>query len=242
MGNVAAIIVAAGSGTRMGQHFNRSQSLPKQFLEIGGCPILAHTLKRFDDFAGIDRIVLVTRAQDRARCEQILTDISAQKVMDIVEGGKERQESVLNGLLCLPPHTEIVLIHDAVRMFVTGKMLATSIRYARECGASITAVPAKDTIKQVTAKNDEHFVAATLDRSVLWQVQTPQTFQYPLILSTHQQARTLGICATDDATLVEQFGHPVKIMYGSYRNIKITTPDDLLIAEAFLQNEERIEY
>lgn len=236
MGNVAAIIVAAGSGTRMGV-----QSTPKQFLEIGGHPILAHTLKKFGDFPGIDRIVLVIRDQDRAQCEQILTEIGAQKVVSLVQGGKERQESVLNGLLCLPQHTEIVLIHDAVRMFVTEEILATSIRYARECGASITAVPAKDTIKQVTAKNGEHFVAATLDRSLLWHVQTPQTFQYPLILSTHQQARTLGLSATDDAMLVEQFGHPVKIVHGAYRNIKITTPDDLLVAEAFLRDERRID-
>jgi 2-C-methyl-D-erythritol 4-phosphate cytidylyltransferase len=236
MGEVAAIIVAAGSGTRMG-----SQSTPKQFLEIGGRPILAHTLKKFEDFPGIDRIVLVIRNQDRARCEQILTEIGARKVTSLVEGGKERQESVLNGLLCLSEHTEITLIHDAVRVFVTEAILATSIRYARECGASITAVPVKDTIKQVIAKNGEHFVVTTLDRSALWQVQTPQTFQYPLILSTHQQAHTLGISATDDAMLVEQFGHPVKIVHGSYRNIKITTPDDLLVAEAFLRDEHRID-
>jgi 2-C-methyl-D-erythritol 4-phosphate cytidylyltransferase len=244
MGNVAAIIVAAGTGSRMGTH-----SVPKQFLKIGGVPILAHTLKKFEDFSRIDQILLVTRRDDQGACENLIKEIGAQKIVALVEGGKERQDSVFNGLLHLNQETEIVLIHDAVRMFVSEPILAESIRSARKYGASVTAVPVKDTIKKVTthpAESQEHdefacddglFVLETLNRQELWQIQTPQTFQYDLIFAIHQKAREIGFYGTDDAMLVEHFGHPVKIVSGSYRNIKITTPDDLLIAEAFVRDE-----
>ncbi len=248
MEKVAAIIVAAGTGTRMG-----AQPVPKQFLKIEGVPILAYTLKKFDDFSGIEEIILVARREDRLICERLLVKSGIKKITAIVEGGKERQDSVFYGLLHVQPQTEIVLIHDAVRMFVTEEILTRSILSARKYGASVTAVPAKDTIKKVTfcassshtqkdwTCDDEHiFVAETLDRNVLWHVQTPQTFQYHLILALHQKARQLGIYGTDDAMLAEYFGHPVKIVYGSYRNIKITTPDDLLIAQAFLRDESKI--
>jgi 2-C-methyl-D-erythritol 4-phosphate cytidylyltransferase len=244
MGNVAAIILAAGTGSRMG-----TQPVPKQFLEIGGVPILARTLKKFEDFPGIDQIILVARREDRVACEHLLKARGAQKTAAIVEGGKERQDSGFNGLLHVNPQTEIVLIHDAARMFVTAQILADSIRYARKYGASVVAVPVKDTIKKATTwasafqepdevdRADGMFVRETIDRKDLWQIQTPQTFQYNLIFAIHQKARKLGFYGTDDAMLAEHFGHPVKIVYGSYRNIKITTPDDLLIAEAFLRDE-----
>lgn len=234
MGKVAAVIVAAGTGSRMG-----AQTVSKQFLPINGRPVLAHTLTRFETCSEIDQIVLVIREEERDQCERIVADIGTAKVSAMVSGGKERQDSVWNGLAQLSPQTEIVLIHDVVRIFVTHAMLAMSIQYARECGGSITAVPAKDTIKTVTSHQSAFFVETTLDRSALWQVQTPQTFQYPLICAVHQQAREQGFYGTDDAMLMEHFGYSVKIVPGSYRNIKITTPDDLLIAEAFLQDEER---
>jgi 2-C-methyl-D-erythritol 4-phosphate cytidylyltransferase len=234
MGQVSAVIVAAGTGSRMGV-----QATSKQFLPINGRPILAHTLLRFETCPEIDRIVLVIREEERGRCEQIVSEIDAHKVSAMVAGGKERQDSVWNGLSQLSPQTEIVLIHDAVRMFVTHDILTMSIQYAREWGGSIAAVPAKDTIKTVTSHQNAFFVESTLDRSTLWQVQTPQTFQYPLICDAHQRAHQQGFYGTDDAMLMEHFGHPVKIVPGSYRNIKITTPDDLLIAEAFLRDEER---
>ena len=235
MGNVAAIIVAAGTGSRMG-----TQPVPKQFLEIAGVPILGHTLQKFEHSPAITQILLVTRPEDRVACERLIKASGAQKITALVEGGKERQDSVFNGLLHLNPETEIVLIHDAVRMFVTKEIITASIRDARKYGASVTAVPVKDTIKHVaprTSEMDAGFVVKTLNRTELWQVQTPQTFQYDLICAIHQKARQLGFYGTDDAMLAEHFGHPVKIVYGSYRNIKITTPDDLLIAKAFLRDE-----
>lgn len=214
-----------------------TQPVSKQFLQIRGVPILAHTLKKFEDFPSIDQIILVTRRQERVRCEQIVTKIRAKKVGAIVEGGKKRQDSVFNGLMAVDPYTEIVLIHDGVRMFITEEMLISSIQAARDCGASITAVPAKDTVKKGIYQDKALFVSETLDRTMLWQVQTPQTFQYQLILTIYQKARECGISGTDDAMLAEHFGHPVRIVSGSYRNIKVTTPDDLLIAEAFLQDD-----
>jgi 2-C-methyl-D-erythritol 4-phosphate cytidylyltransferase len=246
---IAVIVVAAGKGTRMGE-----KSLPKQFLKIGGESILAHTLKTFDSFRAVDQIVLVARREDQPLCEQILVACGVKKVAEIVEGGKERQDSVLQGLQQVSPDTEIVLIHDAVRMFVTEKMVIESIWAAKQYGASIVAVPAKDTIKQVgtysvgrsepenqECADDQNglFVVKTLDRNTLWQVQTPQTFQYQLLLNIYQQAKELGIYGTDDAMLAEHFGYPVKIVEGSYRNIKITTPDDLVIAQAFLQDSSK---
>ncbi len=244
---ISAIIVAGGAGSRMGP-----STLPKQFLCVGGKPSLAHTLQAFDAAEMIEQIVLVTRPQDRDRCETLIAEHGLTKIMAIVAGGKERQDSVFAGLQHLNPQTEIVLIHDAVRMFVTEAILVESIHQARQHGASITAVPAKDTIKQVqlrssapveappnppTTTENTLFVASTLDRKTLWQVQTPQTFRYPFILSIYQKALETGFYGTDDAMLAEHFGHPVKIVNGSYRNIKITTPDDLLIAETFLQHE-----
>ncbi len=216
-----------------------AQMVSKQFLSINGRPVLAHTLARFETCAVIDEIVLVIREAERDRCAHIVADARAAKVSALVNGGTERQDSVWNGLRQLSPRTEIVLIHDAVRMFVTPDILAQSIEYARECGASVVAVPANDTIKTVTSRRNGFFVERTLDRRQLWQVQTPQTFQYSLICDIHQQARSQEFSGTDDAMLLERFGHPVKIVPGSYRNIKITTPDDLLIAEAFLNDEKR---
>ena len=243
---VTAILLAAGTGTRMGQG-----PLPKQFFCVGGVPILAHTLTRFEHAAAIDQTILVTRPQDRARCEQLLAEHGISKISTIVAGGRERQDSVWQGLQAVHPQTEIVLIHDVVRMFVTPAIITDVIEAARKHRACVTAVPVKDTIKRAeqhdsnptgsataqTARPDEFFVVETLDRRSLWQIQTPQAFQYPFIRDIHKQARNLGLYGTDDAMLAEYFGYPVNIVQGSYRNIKITTPDDLLIAETFLQHE-----
>lgn len=236
MAEVTAIIVAGGSGSRMG-----SSQIPKQFLKLLGVPILVHTLRIFDQCRIIDRMLLVTRQADIQRCQQFLHTFQIKKVDAIIEGGKERQDSVLNGLAQVKPCTDIVVIHDAVRMFVTEESIDASIRAARRYGASVVAVPVKDTIKAVAASpprpesgHQDFWVTKTLDRQELWQVQTPQTFQYRLIWEAHQQAREIGFHGTDDAMLVEHFGHPVTIVHGSYRNLKITTPDDLLMAETFL--------
>lgn len=225
--------------------------LPKQFLCVGGVPILAHTLIRFERTAAIDQIVLVTRPQDRAQCEQILVEYQIAKISMIVAGGKERQDSVWQGLQAVHPQTKIVLIHDVARMFVTATIITDVIEAAHKHCACVTAVPVKDTIKRAerhysdpndsatvqSALSKEFFVVETLDRRALWQIHTPQAFQYPFIRDIHEQARKIGLYGTDDAMLAEYFGYPVNIVHGSYRNIKITTSDDLLIAETFLQHE-----
>lgn len=243
---VTAILLAAGTGSRMGQG-----TLPKQFFSVGGLPILAHTLTRFEGVASIDGMILVTRQQDRSRCQNIITQYGIRKISTLVEGGKERQDSVWQGLQAVHPQTEIVLIHDVVRMFVTVAIITDVITAAHKHRACVTAVPVKDTIKRAERQSlvpagspefssdlpQEHFVAETLDRTTLWQIHTPQAFQYPFIREIHEQARQKGYYGTDDAMLAEHFGYPVNIVQGSYRNIKITTPDDLLIAETFLQHE-----
>lgn len=244
---VTAILLAAGTGSRMGQG-----PLPKQFFPVGGIPILAHTLRRFEQVEMIDAIILVARRQDHSRCQEIIAQYGITKISDLVEGGKERQDSVWHGLQKVHPHTNIVLIHDVVRMFVTPAIITAVIDAAQKYRACVTAVPVKDTIKRAERQSvvsmnsavlgtspseQDFFVAETLDRNVLWQIHTPQAFQYPFIRDIHQQAQKIGFYGTDDAILAEHFGYPVNIVHGSYRNIKITTPDDLLIAEAFLQHE-----
>jgi 2-C-methyl-D-erythritol 4-phosphate cytidylyltransferase len=240
VGSVVAVIVAAGAGSRMGG----VQAAPKQFLTIAGAPILAHTLSTFEACPEIEDIILVARPEHQPECEHLLTEYGLQKVTAIVSGGTERQDSVWQGVAQAPLHTEIVVIHDAVRMFVTQQILTASIQAAREYGACVVAVPIKDTVKRARADSPNEagspvpgFVATTLNRQELWQAQTPQTFQYQLILDIHHQAQQRGIRVTDDAALAEYFEHPVKIVQGSYRNIKITTPDDLMIAQAFFQHE-----
>ena len=155
-----------------------------------------------------------------------------KKVVSVVAGGKERQDSVWNGLQAVPADTEIVLIHDGVRPFVTEEILNDSIETAMEMGGCVAGVPAKDTIKVC---NEENIAVATPDRNTLWQIQTPQTFRKELILQAYVQAKEEGFAGTDDASLAEHSGYPVKVIMGSYRNIKITTKEDLLVGEAFLK-------
>ncbi len=227
--------------------------LPKQFLCVGGVPILAHTLTRFDRSAAIDQIILVTRQQDRARCEQIIAEHNISKISTITEGGKERQDSVWQGLQAVHPQTEIVLIHDVARMFVTATIITDVIEAAHKHRACVTAVPVKDTIKRAkryciaptgsasaqSTVPEEFFVVETLDRTSLWQIHTPQAYQYPFIRDIHEQARNIGLYGTDDAMLAEYFGYPVNIVHGSYRNIKspslLTTCVSL--PKPFLQHE-----
>jgi len=152
----------------------------------------------------------------------------------VLEGGKERQNSVANGLAAVGEDTDIVLIHDGVRPFVTEEMIADSIAAAQEYGGAVIGVPAKDTIKVCSA---DGLAVETPDRSTLWQIQTPQTFQRNLIVNAYEKADKDGFLGTDDASVAEFAGHQVKVVMGSYRNIKITTKEDLVIAEAFLKEE-----
>ena len=224
-----AVIVAAGKGKRMGT------DISKQFLPLCGKEILTHTVEKFEKAQNIRDIVLVTGMDSLQDVKDMVQEYGWRKVVSVVVGGKERQDSVWNGLLAVSEDTEIVLIHDGVRPFVTEEILDRSIETALDMGGCVAGAPAKDTIKVC---NSENIAIDTPDRNTLWQIQTPQTFRKDLILKAYAQAKADGFIGTDDASLAEYCGYPVKVIMGSYRNIKITTKEDLLIGEAFLKEEQ----
>jgi len=219
-----AIITAAGYGKRMGQ--------PKQFLEINGKPILEWTLSVFNATKMVDEVILVVHQEGLERARQL----QFPKLKQVVPGGKERQDSVYNGLKALPEDTEIVVIHDGARPFVTEQEIRRAVEEAEESGAVVVGVPVKDTIKQVSSK--QLAVSSTPDRKQLWAAQTPQVFKKEIILRAFKEGYNKHQ-VTDDAMLVEKLGIPVKMVMGSYRNIKITTPDDLRIAEELLKEDKQ---
>jgi 2-C-methyl-D-erythritol 4-phosphate cytidylyltransferase len=223
----AVIIAAAGKGTRM------NHSLPKQYLPLEGKPILAHTLINLSNIPEVDSITLVV-SQDRVQwCKEALVDkFNIKKVEAIIEGGETRGESVLKGLNSLDKETTIVAIHDGVRPFITALLFNNIIKQTKEFGAAICAIPVRDTLKNVDKKMK---IKSTHDRNGLWLVQTPQAFHYSLILEAYKKAKAESFQATDDAGIVERLPHPVKIVEGSPLNIKITTPEDLVLAEAIYE-------
>lgn len=223
-----AVIVAAGKGKRMGTEIS------KQFLPLCGKEILAHTVEKFEKAENIRDIILVTGEDSLQDVQDMTQEYGWEKIRSIVAGGKERQDSVWNGLQEVSADAEIVLIHDGVRPFVTEDILNLSMETAMEMGGCVAGVPAKDTIKVC---NSENIAVDTPDRSTLWQIQTPQTFRRELIMKAYEQAKEDGFVGTDDASLAEYSGYPVKVIMGSYRNIKITTKEDLLIGETFLKEE-----
>ena len=206
----------------------------KQYLALGGKPILAHTLQCFQDAPFVDEIWPISPADEIAFCqEQVVDRFAISKVRRIVTGGKERQHSVLNGLRALDGAAEddIVIIHDGVRPFVPASVVQRSVEVAREHDGALVAVPVKDTVKVVA----DGFVTDTPLRETLWLAQTPQTFRYGVIRAAHEIADAEGFLGTDDASLVERLGDRIHIVIGDYRNIKITTPEDMILGEAFLQ-------
>jgi 2-C-methyl-D-erythritol 4-phosphate cytidylyltransferase len=220
------IIPAAGMGRRMGA------SRSKQYIPLNGLPLLVHTLKPFEESHLVDAIILTVPIGDKDYCKKEVVDMFGfKKVTDILHGGKERQDSVRIGLNMLDSGIDFVIIHDGVRPFITHQIIADSIHGAETSGACVVAVPAKDTIK---AASEDHLVLRTLERKDLWLVQTPQTFRYEIIKEAHEKALADGFHSTDDSALVERLGNQVSIVQGSYNNIKITTSEDLIIAEAIL--------
>jgi len=227
MMNADAVIVSAGKGLRF------MEGKKKQFYSLGGKPILAHTLDKFETCPLIRSVRLVVGQEDMDYClEEIVERYRFQKVSEIVPGGKRRQESVKNGIDALPKDAEIVAIHDGVRPLLTRTMIEDSIHSALRHGAVVLAMPVKETIKMA---NPDGTVLKTLDRESLWQIQTPQTFQVNVIREAHYRATEDGFVGTDDASLVERLGVKVHILPGSYTNIKITTPEDLVLANLFLK-------
>jgi len=219
----AAVVPAAGSGSRMGL------AGKKQFLRLAGIPVVGHVLQVLGRNPDVGGIVLVVAAGDEGRAEELCQNYADGKWHRVVQGGGERQESVYRGLCALPKWAELVLVHDGARPFLTDRLVTGVLRAAAEWGAATAAVLAKDTVK--TAGPDG-LVRATLPREEVWLVQTPQAFRKDLILAAHEKARRDNFAATDDCALVERCGCPVKIVAGSYANIKITTPEDWAAAEA----------
>lgn len=226
MGKNYAIILAAGKGKRMGSGIN------KQFLNIKGKPILYYSLKTFSDNPFIDEIILVCSSSEIDYCrQQVVEKYGIKKVLRIISGGKERQDSVLNGLRSITD-CNIVLIHDGARPFVNSNIIENGIRYAETYGACTCGMNPKDTIK---IKGNDGFSLDTLDRSKLFCVQTPQCFKYDLIIKCHEKLMQDNISVTDDTSVVELYGNKVYLYEGSYNNIKITTQEDLVVAERILE-------
>lgn len=224
------MIPAAGRGVRMGL------GKPKPLVQLKNKPIIIWTLEPFVALDLTRHTVIVVSEGIADQLERLVEQHFGSAVgLKVVPGGIDRQGSVYNGLLALAPSTEIAIIHDAVRPFVERRSILESIDTAKACGAATVAIPAVDTIAAV---NEDGTTRETLDRSGLWAVQTPQTFQYDTILKAHEQAEKDGIKATDDAELVRRLGTTVKVVEGSPDNIKITTQHDLLIAERILAERE----
>jgi 2-C-methyl-D-erythritol 4-phosphate cytidylyltransferase len=226
-GHVTAIVPAGGTGKRMGN------SLPKQYLSIQDKPILIYTLEKLSRCTAIDEIILAVPSTLIDRTESLIQDWQVRKVRRVVSGGKERQKSVSNALNAMDPACSLIVIHDAVRPFVSVDKIEETIRVAREEGAAILGIPEKCTVKRVIDRT----VSETVDRSDLWQIQTPQAFYAELIREAYRLAEADGISGTDDAMLVERLGYPVFVVEGEETNIKITSPNDLQIAEVISQME-----
>lgn len=223
-----AIVLAAGKGTRM------NSKIQKQFLEVEGKPVIYYSLKCFQESPLIRDIILVTGEESLSYCkEEIVKRFGFSKVKKVTAGGKERYDSVYAGL-CACDNADYVLIHDGARPFVTEEILERTCFAVKETGACVVGMPAKDTIK-ISDRNK--MVESTPAREKVWLVQTPQAFRYSLIKESYESIRCKDMSGiTDDAMIVEQeSGVKVALVHGSYENLKITTPEDLIIAEAFLR-------
>ena len=228
------LVPAAGMGRRM------DSSINKQYLDLAGRPILAHTLELFQQHPAIDKIYPILPPDEISYCQtHIIDHFGFSKTGRIVAGGPERQDSVFNGLRALEEdgvadEEIIVLIHDGARPLFDPALISPLIEAAQQQGGCVVGVPVKDTIKQV----DDGLISTTPDRKKLWQAQTPQAFRFDLIMRANQAAERDGFRGTDDASLVERLGEPVMMLEGSYRNLKVTTPEDLVIATALLKQPE----
>lgn len=218
---VSAIILAGGRGKRMGSEVS------KQYIEIKGKPILYYTLKKFIDCKSIDNITLVLPEDEIEYCENEILEKYSLNIDRIIIGGKERQDSVYNALKSIFA-TDIVLIHDGARPFVSNRIIEQGIKFAKIYGAAAPGVMPKDTIK---IKNEECFSIETPNRDKLVAIQTPQVFKFNTILECHKKIKKDNIVVTDDTMVAELYGNKVYLYEGDYTNIKVTTPEDLILAE-----------
>lgn len=230
-----AIVLAAGQGKRMGTR------IQKQFLDLGGYPVLFYSLNAFEK-SQVDQVILVTGKQEMEFCRQDLVErYGFSKVKAVVAGGAERYHSVCEGLKQVPDSSNIVLIHDGARPFVDSEIIDRTIEAAEQFGACAAGMPSKDTVK---IADENGFAASTPDRSRVWMVQTPQAFSRSLICQAYETMMgdaSLQQGVTDDAMVVERLtGVPVRLVEGSYENIKVTTPEDMEVAAAILRRRGMI--
>ena len=226
----SVVIVSAGRGSRMKADIN------KQFLKLKGKEVIAHTIDKFYNNKNIDEIVVVVKEDEADFFRRNIIDKYGYKNIKIAFGGKERQDSVFNGLKAVNERCDIVLIHDGARPFVTDEIIKNSIECAKKNKWVIVGVPVKDTIKIINKDNE---VCDTPNRSTLWSIQTPQVFEYLSIIKAHKIAKEKSYYGTDDSMLMEYLGYNVKVIEGSYNNIKITTPEDLKIGEEILNENKK---
>lgn len=218
-----AIIPAAGLGKRFGAK--------KQFLDLSGRPLLVHTLSAFEHAPSVTDVCVAVPEEEIAAVQGMIRPYNLKKVVKVVTGGKERQDSVRLGFEAAPL-SDIVIVHDGVRPLVTPEIIERTIQGAQEFGGCIAALPVKETTKRV---GPDSFIIETVDRNPLWSIQTPQAFRWDLFRRAVEKSVKDGFLGTDEAMLVERLGEKVKVVEGSPYNIKVTTPEDLKIAEAFLK-------
>lgn len=224
------IIPAAGRGERMGAGKN------KLFIELKSVPIIVHTLKVFENDERCEQVILVINMAEKQIFKSMISKYKFKKVVALIPGGKERQQSVANGLQAIKKEKGIVLIHDGARPFITKEVIHKLVYEAKNNGAAVVAVPVKDTIKKV----HNNVVKETIERSSLWSIQTPQAFRVTTLRSAHKKAAEELYFGTDDASLVEYNNERVTVVEGSYDNIKLTTPEDIYFAEAILRKGEQL--
>lgn len=221
---VSAIVLAAGRGLRF------KSKIPKPLIEINSQPVIIYSLNALSRNPEIKDIILVVNRKNLRGIARTIKKYRIPKIKEIVLGGKERQDSVVKGLQSIDPKTGLVLIHDAVRPFIDKRIISSVIKEAKKSQAAIVGVPVKGTIKEVVMRHALCVARKTIDRRNLWEIQTPQVFKKDLILAAYKKFGKSKV--TDDAMLVEKMGVKVSIVRGSYKNIKITTPEDLIIARA----------
>jgi 2-C-methyl-D-erythritol 4-phosphate cytidylyltransferase len=236
MSRIVAIVPAAGLGTRMGA------DQPKQFLELDGLPLIIFTLRRLAACTAITEFLISTRVDDVVSLQDKVGKAALGRPALVIHGGDTRQHSVANALKHVDPTTEIVLVHDAVRPFITQKQVERLIAEARARGAAILGIPAIDTVKEVkraSLPEDMALISATIPRERIVLAQTPQVFSYALLREAFQKAERDGLTASDEAALVERLGRDVYVVQGSERNLKITRPADMELARFYLEQERR---
>jgi len=227
--NLRVVIAAAGIGSRMGSTTN------KQYLLLNSRPVLTYSLDVFEEFKPVDEIIIVANSRETEYCEkEIVQKYGYKKISKVIAGGKERQDSVWTGLKHLGEATDFVAVHDGARPILTSELLKRVFEAAREWGAAVPGIPVRDTLK-IMDKNG--FVKHTLDRSSIMAIQTPQIFDYDKLRRAYKKAYEKGFTGTDDASVFENHSGGVKIVSGDYKNIKITTPEDLIIAQGLLNGK-----